>query len=534
MSGSRFFKIGLSALLTAFAGCAAASKTLVYCSEGSPEGFNPAFFSTGTTYDASSVPVFDRLVAFTPGTTEVVPSLAQSWEVSRDGRSYTFHLRRGVKFQSNALFTPTRDFDADDVLFSFMRQMDPKHPLHQLSSGQTFAYWADMGMNKIIAKIEKLDPSTVRFTLRHPEAPFIADLAMDFASIMSAEYFDRMVARGTPEIADSQVIGTGPFQLVSYQKDAVIRYKAFDGYWKGRAKIDKLVFAITPDAAVRYAKLKTGECQVMAYPKPADIASMKRNPAITLHSKEGLNIGYIAFNVERKPLDNKLVRQALALATNRESILKLIYQGNGRAAKNLIPPTLWSYNEQIEDTPYDPEQARKLLAKAGLPDGFAIDLWYLPVSRPYNPDGKRMAELIQADWAKVGVKARLVTYEWGEYRKRSKDGEQQAMMFGWSGDNGDPDNFFTPLLGCAAVKGGGNVSRWCDQDFESLIQKAAVTSQQAQRARLYRQAQVIMKEQAPLITIAHSLEFTPARKEVHGLVMDATAHHNFYGVELSK
>ncbi len=531
---SASFKLGLVALLTVFAGTASASKTLVYCSEGSPEGFNPAFFSTGTTYDASSVPIFDRLVAFAPGTTQVVPSLAQSWEVSKNGLVYTFHLRHGVKFQSNALFTPSRDFDADDVLFTFLRQMDPKQPLHRLSAGQTFAYWQDMGMDQIVARIEKLDPYTVRFTLRHPEAPFLADLAMDFASIDSAEYYGKMQARGTPGIADEKVIGTGPFQLVSYQKDAVIRYQAFDQYWRGRAKIDHLIFAITPDAAVRYAKLKTGECQVMAYPNPADIAAMKKDPNIVVYSKAGLNIGYIALNVEKKPLDRLRVRRALALAIDKGSILKLIYQGNAQAAKNLIPPTLWSYNHQVEDTPYDPARARALLVKAGLPQGFAIDLWYLPVSRPYNPDGKRMAELIQADWARIGVRARLVTYEWGEYLKRSKDGEQQAIMYGWSGDNGDPDNFFTPLAGCAAVQGGGNVARWCNKDFERLIQAAKISTNQAQRAKLYERAQAIMKQQMPLIPIAHSLEFTPVRKEVLGYTMDATAHHNFYGVDLAR
>ena len=128
-----------------------------------------------------------------------------------------------------------------------------------------------------------------------------------------------------------------------------------------------------------------------------------------------------------------------------------------------------------------------------------------------------MAELIQADWEKIGVKAKLVTYEWAEYRKRSKTGEQAAMMFGWSGDNGDPDNFFVPLLGCEAVKGGGNVARWCNKPFEDLIIKAAQTPKQADRAKLYEQAQVIVKEEAPWITLAHSVRFDPLRKEVQGL-----------------
>ena len=213
----------------------------------------------------------------------------------------------------------------------------------------------------------------------------------------------------------------------------------------------------------------------MAFPKPADLDEMKKDPQLTVLQKEGLNIGYIAFNVEKKPFDNKLVRQALNLATNKEAILKAVYLGNGQMAKNPIPPILWSYNNAVQDYPYDIAKAKALLAQAGYPNGFDVDLWYLPVTRPYNPDGKRMAEMIQADWEKVGVKAKLLTYEWAEYRKRAKGGEHTVIMFGWSGDNGDPDNFFVPLLGCEAVKGGGNSARWCNKPFEDLIIKAAQT-----------------------------------------------------------
>ncbi|MCX7172143.1 MAG: ABC transporter substrate-binding protein, partial [Proteobacteria bacterium] len=292
--------------------------------------------------------------------------------------------------------------------------------------------------------------------------------------------------------------------------------------------------AITPDASVRYAKLKAGECHVMAFPKPADIALMKTDPAITLLSQEGLNVGYVAFNVEKKPFDSKLVRQALNMAVDKQNILKAVYQGAGQAAINPIPPTLWSYNKKIKDYPYDVVKARELMVKAGYPNGIEVDLWYLPVTRPYNPDGKRMAELLQADWARIGVRAKLVTFEWGEYRKRSKSGEQQAMMFGWSGDNGDPDNFFVPLLGCEAVKGGGNVSRWCNKAFEDLVQKAKTTPKQADRAKFYEKAQEISKEEVPWIPIAHSVRFTPVRKEVVGFKMDPTAHHYFNKVGLRK
>src|SRR6476660_7691098 len=523
------------AVLTALAAAPVAAKgTLVYCSEGSPEGFQPQFFTTGTTFDAVSVPMFNRLVEFETGTTNIVPALAESWTAAPDGKTFTFKLRKGVKFHSNANFKPSRDFNADDVLFSWYRMADDSHPFHKLTAGQTFAYFEDMGMKNIVDKVDKLDDYTVRFSLKRPEAPFLADMAMDFASILSKEYFETMRTKGTPNAADVYPIGTGPFEFVSYQKDATIRYKAFDRYWGGRPKIDNLVFSITRDATARYAKLKTGECHAMAFPNPGDLDEMRKDPQLAVQQKEGLNVGYIAFNVEKKPFDNKLVRQALNLATNKEAILKAVYQCQGQVAKNPIPPILWSYNNAVQDYGYDVAKAKQLLAQAGYPNGFEVDLWYLPVTRPYNPDGKRMAELIQADWEKIGVKAKLVTYEWAETRKRAKTREQAAMMFGCSGDTGDPDNFFVPLLGCEAVKGGGNVARWCNKPFEDLIIKAAQTPKQADRAKLYEQAQTIVKEEAPWITIAHSVRFDPLRKEVLGYKMDATAHHYFNNVDLAK
>jgi dipeptide transport system substrate-binding protein len=529
----RLLSLALLAAVCALPLCAVAKGTLVYCSEGSPEGFQPQFFTTGTTFDAVSVPMFNRLVEFQIGTTNIVPALAESWTISPDGKTYTFKLRKGVKFHSNANFKPSRDFNADDVVFSWNRMADENNPFHRVTAGQTFAYYDDMGMKNIVESVQKVDDYTVRFNLKRPEAPFLADMAMDFASILSKEYFETMQKKGTPNAADVYPIGTGPFEFVSYQKDATIRYKAFDKYWGGRPKIDNLVYSITRDATTRYAKLKTGECQVMAFPKPADLADMRKDPQITVQQKEGLNIGYIAFNVEKKPFDDKRVRQALNMAVDKAAILKAVYQGNGQVAKNPIPPILWGYNNAIKDYPYDPTKAKELLAQAGLPNGFGLELWYLPVTRPYNPDGKRMAEMIQADWEKIGVKTKLVTYEWAEYRKRAKGGEHEVVMFGWSGDNGDPDNFFVPLLGCEAVKGGGNSARWCNKQFEDLIIKAAQTPKQADRAKLYEQAQVIFKEEAPWITVAHSIRFDPVRSEVKGYKMDATAHHYFNKVDLA-
>ncbi len=323
------------------------AKTLVYCSEGSPEGFNPSLYTSGTTFDATSKAVFDKLVAFERGKTNVVPGLAESWDISSDGKTYTFHLRKGVKFHTTKDFKPSRDFNADDVLYSFNRQWKDDHPDHKLSGG-SYEYFNGMDMPKLLKSIEKKDDYTVVFTLNQPESPFIANMAMDFGSILSAEYADKMRKAGTADNIDQDPVGTGPFQLVAYQKDAVIRYKANPDYWAGKAAIDKLIFSITPDAAVRYAKLKAGECDLMPYPNPADVAAMKKDKSIQLLEQEGLNVGYLAYNTEKKPFDNKLVRQAMNMSINKAAIIDAIYLGAGVAAKNPIPPTMWSYNNSIK------------------------------------------------------------------------------------------------------------------------------------------------------------------------------------------
>jgi dipeptide transport system substrate-binding protein len=508
----------------------AEAKTLVYCSEGSPEGFNPALYTAGTTFDASSRPIFNRLVEFERGTTKIEPGLAESWSVSSDGLEYTFKLRQGVKFHTTKDFKPSRNVNADDVVFSFERQRNPEHPYFKVSGGQ-YEYFNSMDMPKLIKSIEKVDDLTVKFVLNTPEAPFIANLGMDFASIFSAEYADAMMKAGTPERTDLEPVGTGPFQLVAYQKDSQIRYKANPDYWAGKAMIDDLIFSITPDASVRYQKLKANECQVMPYPNPADIEAMKKDPDITMLEQEGLNVGYLAFNTEKKPFDDKRVRKALNMAVNKQAIIDVVFQGAGKAAKNPIPPTIWSYNDAVKDYPYDPDAAKKLLADAGV-TGLKTNIWAMPVQRPYNPNARRMAEMIQADWAKVGVEAEIVSFEWGEYLKRSKLGEHETVLLGWTGDNGDPDNFLFVLLGCEAAKDSANRARWCFKPFDDLLVQAKMTADVAKRTDLYEQAQVIFKEEAPWITIAHSVVFQPLRKEVVGYKVSPLGHHDFYGVDI--
>jgi dipeptide transport system substrate-binding protein len=526
------YQLATGLVLAALAAGSAGAKTLVYCSEGSPEGFDPSLYTAGTTFDASANAVFNSLTQFVTGTTEVEPGLAESWEASEDGLEYTFHLRKGVKFHSSDTFTPTRDFNADDVIFSFERQWKEDNPYYKVSGG-TWEYFNSMSMPDLLKSIEKVDDYTVKFVLNRPEAPFIANLAMDFAAIQSKEYADQLVAAGTPEMLNQAPIGTGPFQFVAYQKDAVIRYKANPDYWQGKAAIDDLVFAITPDASVRYQKLKANECQIMPYPNPADIEAMKSDPDITMLEQEGLNVGYLAYNTKQAPFDNPKVRKALNMAMDKQAIIDVVFQGSGKVAKNPIPPTMWSYNDAVVDDPYDPEAAKKMLEEEGVKD-LSMKVWAMPVQRPYNPNARRMAELIQSDFEKVGVKVEIVSYEWGEYLERSKAEDRDgAVLLGWTGDNGDPDNFLAVLLGCDGV-GGANRAQWCFQPFEDVIQKAKVTSDMAERTKLYEEAQVVFKEQAPWATIAHSVVFMPVRKEVTGYKVHPLGDHIFYGVDIAE
>ncbi|MCB0356652.1 MAG: ABC transporter substrate-binding protein [Bdellovibrionales bacterium] len=510
---------------------AQAAKTFVYCSEASPKIFNPQLGLDGPTFNASSRPLYNRLVEFVQGGTEIIPALAESWTINKNSTVYTFKLRKDVSFHTTDYFKPTRNMNADDVLFSFDRMRLANHPYHKVNGG-LYQYFDGMEMGKLIKKLYKVDDYTVVFELNNPEAPFLANMAMDFASVLSKEYADQLLKKNQPQKIDLEPIGTGPFVFKSYVKDNVIRYKAHDKYFRGAAKIANLVYAITPDPSVRFQKLKAGECHFIAEPSPADIPKIEHDKKFQVTKIEGLNVGYLAFNTTKKPFDNLLVRKAIHLALNRDAYIKAIYLGTAKKAKNPIPPSMWSYNEKIKDYNYNPEQAKKLLVQAGYKKGFDTELWTLPVSRPYNPNGKRMGEMMQADLAKIGVRAKLVTYKWAEYLKKAANGEHALLQLGWTGDNGDPDNFLNNLLGCAAVLKGSNYSRWCDKKFQNHIDKAKLTFKHDLREKHYKMAQEIFKKQVPWVTLAHSTVFKAMAKNVEGYKASPFNLESFYEVDL--
>lgn len=504
------------------------AKSLSFCSEGNPETLTPAFNTISTSFDVTSQ-IYDNLVTFRPGSTDVVPSWATRWTVSSDGLEYVFSLRQGVKWHANQFFQPTRDFNADDVIFTFERQWKPSHPYYSVTSAK-HPYF-QTSIEPYLKTIEKLDDYTIRITIKEPITPFVSNFGMRWGGIQSAEYAQAMQKMGRPERIDLFPIGTGPFQFDRYERDKLVNFKAFDRYWAGRSRIDELSFLIFPDPKERWEKLKEGVCQIMGLPNPGQLSEMREDPRMVLVSQVGMNVSYMSYNVKQAPFNDVRVRRALNLAIDRRKILRQVYKHTAIPASNPMPPMLWGYNRNLEDDLYDPEEAKKLLAKAGYPNGLTAEILAMTVQRPYMPNAVDVAKGIQADLARIGVNLTIRSPDWQDYLKAMRVGDYQLALYGWTGDNGDPDNFLNTLLGCESV-GGHNVAHFCHPQYDELVRRARTTQGRDERALLYEQAQEIFKDQAPWFTIAHVAQFKVMRREVVGFQMSYFGRHDFWGVDV--
>ena len=363
--------VAATVLMTAIG---ASAKPLVVCTEASPEGFDPVLYTTAVTADAAAETLFNRLVDFKPGTAQIQPALAESWDISPDGLQYTFHLRPGVAFHTTDYFKPTRTLNADDVVWSFQRQLDPNHPWHK-QSAVGFPYFESMDFQNLLKRVEKVDDMSVRFTLNRPEAPFLLDLGMAFTSIHSAEYAAQLQKADKMADLNSKPIGTGPFIFQRYAKDAQVRYKANPHYFRGKPPADPLIFAITPDNNTRLQKLKANECQVALYPKPDDVPSIQADPALQIATIAAMSTGYTAINTSHPYLSDVRVRRAIELALDKQTYVDTLYgKGNAIAAVNPYPPALLGYNTTLKNPPQDLDQARALLKEAGVPPGTVFTL----------------------------------------------------------------------------------------------------------------------------------------------------------------
>ena len=495
--------------------------TFLFGRGGDSVGLDPALEEDGESFKVCDN-IYDTLIHYKDGSTEIEPGLATKWESSEDGLEWTFSLRKDVTFHDG---TP---FNAEAVLFSLNRQHEKNHPYHNVEGSYT--YWVATGLAEIVDKIIAVDEFTVKITLKSPYAPFLYAIAITPFSIVSPT-----AVKEKGDNYSNQPVGTGPFIFQQWDRGDKIVLIANEDYWGGRPNIDRVIFLSIPDNSVRLIELQQGNLHAMEFPNPDDLEQIKEDESLDLLSQPGMSVGYLALNMERPPFDNLKVRLAINHAINKSVIIEHLYQGLGIPAKNPIPPTLWSYDDSIEDYDYDPKLAKELLTQAGYPNGFETTLWALPVPRPYIPDGRALAEVIQSELREIGIKTSIVTYDWGTYLEKTKYGDHDMAMLGWSADFGDPDNFLYFLLSkSSAEKPAGNIAFYKSDEMQQILEQARSISDKEERITLYKKAQNVFHRDIPWVPLAHAQQVLVINKKVKNLTLHPLNWKYFRNVTLVK
>jgi ABC-type transport system substrate-binding protein len=515
-------------------------KILIFGMSGDADKLDPADVTDGESISRMDS-IFESLVEYTSGGTDIQPALATSWNVSSDGLNITLNLRENVKFHDGT------DFNADAVVFSFERQYNTSHPYHEYGE---WAYWGYMFSD--IESVEKSKEYQVIIHLKNPNAAMMTSLAMFTVAIVSPTNAEKW-----GEDVFKHPVGTGPFEFVEWVKDDHITLKKNDNYWRDPPKLDKLIFRVIEDPSSRLLAVQAGEIHGMEYPDPASFDIIKADNDLQLLSQAGMNVGYLAMNTGYgyyddnengvrdddepwvktpgyfEPLTNVSVRKAINYAINKTSIVENLYKGTAIVAKNGMPPFMLGYNDDVEDFEYDPEKAIELLEEAGYPNGFNTTLWVMPVSRPYMFDPPKIAEAIQSYLADVGINVELYQIDWSTYLEETENGEHPMCLLGWTGDNGDPDNFMNVLYGpnSASIGTAGNVAFYNRSEVQDKFTQALKIYDTDERARLYEEAQVLIHQDAPFVYLAHATQNIVFRSNVKGYTLNPTERKFFYEVD---
>jgi peptide/nickel transport system substrate-binding protein/oligopeptide transport system substrate-binding protein len=435
--------------------------------------------------------LFDGLMDYKPGTTELVPDLAESYDISADGKTFTFQLRPGVKF------TNGRELTADDVKYSIERVLDPATQ----SPGAGFFGTID--------SIEVVDPQTIRFNLNRPDATFLHVMAINFSHVVPKEEVEKWGAD-----FGKHPVGTGAYKLAEWTLGQRVVFEKNPDYWhKGLPYLDKITFEIGQEPIVALLRLQKGEIDVPGDGiPPAKFQEVMNDPAQKARVVEGgqLQTGYITMNVTMKPFDDVRVRQAVNMAINKDRIVQLI---NNRAipANQPLPPSMPGYDKDYKGYPYDPAKAKELLAQAGYPDGFSTELYAMNTDP--NP---RIAQAIQQDLAAVGIKASIQAQAQANVIAAGGDKNGAPMIWSggmaWIADFPDPSNFYGPILGCAgAVPGGWNWSWYCNKDLDAEAAKAdsiVDPAKAAERNKMWSDIYTKIMKDAPWVPVFNEQRFT--------------------------
>lgn len=489
-------------------------QVLVFGRGADSVSLDPGIVTDGESFKVTQN-LFETLLNFGEQDTTINPGLAKEWKVSDDGLTYTFQLQEGVKFHDGT------DFNADAVIKNVNRWKGGKE--------DDFYYFNSMFKAEgedIIKEVTADGDYTVVFTLSRPQAPFLKNLAMSPFGIGSPAAFE---ASGD-KFGDNPV-GTGPFKFTEWKRNDSITIEKFADYWQdGFPKLDKVIFRSIPDNSARLNALTAGDIDLADGVNPSDGKTVEGNSALQLIERPSMNIGYLGLTNTRAPFDNKLVRQAVNYAIDKQAIVDAFFEGRAEVAVNPMPSSISGYNDALSPYPYDPEKAKSLLAEAGY-DGKEIELWAMPVPRPYMPDGAKVAEVIQKNLEDVGIPSKIVTFEWATYLEKAKNGEADAFMLGWTGDNGDADNFIYTLLDKDNI-GSNNYAYYTNDEVHELLIKAQSETDENVRNDLYKKAQEIIHEDAPWVPLAHSTPLLAAKAGVSGFLPHPTGSDKLHNVSM--
>lgn len=448
--------------------------------------------------------MFEGLVRWKQGSTDVQPALARAWEMSPDGKVWKFRLRPGVLFHDG-----TR-LDAAAVVLSFDRLLSSRHP-HYLATDDANLWRKLM---KDVTRVVAIDAMTVEIRTGRPYAPLLSNLAM--FPIVSPAAITRW-----GQLFSEHPVGTGPFSFENWRAGDSLIVRRFDRYWDKPALLERIVFRVVVDARQRLIDLESGSVDLAMSIAPDEQPFVELHPDLQLHHTPGNDISYLAFNVARQPFDNVRVRRALAHAVNKEPIVKLAFQGRAVPADGPLPPTQWAYHKPTARYPFDPVRAREGLIAAGFDLNATYTLYAPSTPRPYMSSPERVARFLQASLAQVGVKTELRLEPYHQFRDSVQAGEHDLALFGWVPDTGDPDNVLYVLLHSdnALLGAAHNIAFFRDPEVDRLLIEAQGTADVAGRVRLYAAAQERIADQCPWVPIAHSEFVVAARKEISGVVL---------------
>ncbi|MGV3001545.1 ABC transporter substrate-binding protein [Vibrio sp. E150_018] len=508
------------------AGCNDAEKSqqarmngFVYCGTTHPQFLNPQLSDGGDNIKSIGPQLFDSLLTLDPIDFKPKSNLATKWQVNEDKTQYTFTLRPNVQFHQTSWFQPSRPMNADDVVFSFKRIIDSSNPYHYVNGGH-YPWFQSIGFSRLVKDVKAIDEQHVQFTLSHPDNTFLDNLSTVFAAIHSQEYAHQLATLDDKSKLDELPIGTGPFQLEKSQHNELIRLTKHTNYWHHPANMKQVVFDFGPRGTGSLAKLLTQECDVMTDPISSQLTLINDNTDIHSNISKAMNVAFLSLNTQHFALNDVRVRQALSFAINRKNIIDAVYFGQGYIATSLLPADSWAYQDNSVQIRYDRQYAKALLKQAGFEDGLTLTMWVPLAAQSYNPNPHKTAELLQGNFADIGVTLSILTEKFGRRDTLTQQPNTDLVLTGWAANTGEPDSLLRPQLSCEAQRASLNISMWCDADFDFLLTLARESEQTRHRLNLYHQAQTMLTQELPIIPIAHGVQYQVHHSSLSGFVLN--------------